>query len=124
MSSEASSASSWLTQYHLVDPETAYGNIIGSITSGERITLKARTSAGMGKISVEAATVNVEALFTELERVVEADLFGSTNSPNIEARGTTNYPNFLDSNDKTPLTVIFQQSGNNKISSGHFFLTQ
>jgi hypothetical protein len=78
----------------------------------------------MGKISVEAATVNVEALFTELERVVEADLFGSTNSPNIEARGTTNYPNSLDSNDKTPLTVIFQQSGNNKISSGHFFLTQ
>mgnify|MGYP000503353494 CR=1 FL=1 len=67
MSSEASSASSWLTQYHLVDPETTYGNIIGSITSGERITLKARTSAGMGKISVEAATVNVEALFTELE---------------------------------------------------------
>ena len=124
MSSEASSASSWLTQYHLVDPETTYGNIIGSITSGERITLKARTSAGMGKISVEAATVNVEALFTELERVVEADLFGSTNSPNIEARGTTNYPNSLDSNDKTPLTVIFQQSGNNKISSGHFFLTQ
>ena len=122
---ETGSESPWrLTEYHLVNPEEAYSDIVDSIRRGEGIILAAKVSAGMGKISVEAATVNIEALFTELERVVEADLFGSTNPPNIEARGTTNYPNSLDSNDKTPLTVILQQSGNNKISSGHFFLTQ
>lgn len=119
---EGNLADPCLTEYRLADPNRAIRDIIGSITSGERITLKARTSAGMGKISVKAATVNVKALFTGLERVVEADgLFEPNSSPRLEARGTTNYPSSSDS-DQRPLTVVFQQSDGNRVNSGHFFL--
>jgi hypothetical protein len=117
---EGNPAGPLLTQYHLVDPETAYGNIIGSITSGEVITLLAKASAGIGRTSVEAS-------FTDLRRIDEADgLFGSDDSPQLEARGVTKHPNSLysDDGDKRPLTVVLRQSDGNdgNIDSGHFFL--
>ena len=46
------SADSWLTQYDLVNPGKAYDDIIGSIKSGEVITLLAKVSAGIGRASV------------------------------------------------------------------------
>lgn len=111
-----------LTEYRLVDPEEACRDIVNSIKHGEGIILAARVSAGMGKISVEAATVNVKALFTGLERVVEAYGLFEPNSPSrLEARGTTNYPSSINS-DQRPLTVVFQLSDSNRVDSGHFFL--
>lgn len=122
------SASSWLTQYDLVDPEKAYKDITDSIKNGEKVTLAARVSAGIGEISVRAAItqveVEVEALFNGVCRVEADRLFGSDGSPQLEARGVTKHPNSLDSNDgdKKPLIVVFQQSDGNNIDSGHFFL--
>lgn len=118
------SADSWLTQYDLVNPGKAYDDIIGSIKSGEVITLLAKVSAGIGRASVRAAITQVKASFTNLHRIDEADgLFGSDGSPQLEARGVTKHPNSLDSDDgdRKPLIVVFQQSDNN-IDSGHFFL--
>ena len=116
-----------LTEYHLVNPEEAYSNIVGSIRRGEGIILAAKVSAGMGETSVKAAIYQVEASFTDLRRIDEADgLFGSDNSSQLEARGVTKHPNSLDSDDgdQRPLTVVFQQSDGNdgNINSGHFFL--
>mgnify|MGYP000977854457 CR=1 FL=1 len=129
MSSETSSlerGGSGLTQYHLVDPKTAYGNIISSITRREKVTLAAIVSAGIGEISVRAAItqVEVEVLFNGLDRVEADRLFGSDGSPQLEARGVTKHPNSLDSDDddKRPLIVVFQQSGGNEVDFGHFFL--
>ena len=120
------SADSWLTQYDLVDPEKAYKDIADSIKNGEKVTLAARVSAGIGEISVRAAItqVEVEALFNGVCRVEADRLFGSDDSPQLEARGVTKHPNPLDSNDgdKKPLIVVFQQSDGNNIDSGHFFL--
>ena len=120
------SADSWLTQYDLVDPEKAYKDITDSIKNGEKVTLAARVSAGIGEISVRAAItqVEVEALFNGVCRVEADRLFGSDDSPQLEARGVTKHPNSLDSDDgdKKPLIVVFQQSDGNNIDSGHFFL--
>lgn len=120
---ETGSESPWrLTQYHLVNPEEAYRDIVNSIRRGEGIILAAKVSAGIG----EAATriEEIAASFTELSRANEANLFGTDNSPQLEARGVTKHPNSLDSNDgdKKPLIVVFQQSDGNNIDSGHFFL--
>lgn len=82
-------------------------------------------SAGIGEISVRDATtqVEVEVLFNGLDRVEADGLFGD-DSPQIEARGVTNHSNPLGSNggNKQDLTVVIKLSGDNKISSGHFFL--
>lgn len=119
------SADSWLTQYDLVDPEKAYKDITDSIQNGEKVTLAARVSAGIGEISVRAAItqVEVEALFNGVCRVEADGLFGD-DSPQIEARGVTNHSDPLGSNggNKQDLTVVIKLSGDNKISSGHFFL--
>ncbi len=132
MSSETSSlerggsASSWLTQYDLVNPEKAYDDITNSIKNREKVTLAAIVSAGIGEISVRATItqVEVEVLFNGLDRVEADRLFGSGDSPQLEARGVTKHPNPLDSDDgdKKPLIVVFQQSDGNEINSGHFFL--
>lgn len=134
MSSETSSlerggsASSWLTQYDLVNPEKAYDGITNSIKNREKVTLAAIVSAGIGEISVRATItqveVEVEALFNGIYRVEADRLFGSDGSPQLEARGVTKHPNSLDSDDgdKKPLIVVFQQSDGNNIDSGHFFL--
>ena len=131
MSSETSSlerggsASSWLTRYDLVNPEKAYDDITNSIKNREKVTLAAIVSAGIGEISVRAAItqVEVEVLFNGLDRVEADGLFGD-DSPQIEARGVTNHSNPLGSNggNKQDLTVVIKLSGDNKISSGHFFL--
>lgn len=133
MSSETSSlerggsASSWLTQYDLVNPEKAYDDITNSIKNGEIVTLAAIVSAGIGEISVRAVItqveVEVEALFNGIYRVEADGLFGD-DSPQIEARGVTNHSDPLGSNggNKQDLTVVIKLSGDNKISSGHFFL--
>ena len=120
---ETGSESPWrLTEYRLVNPEEAYRDIVDSIRRGEGIILAAKVSAGMG----EAATriEEITASFTELSRANEANLFGTDNSPQLEARGVTKHPNSLDSDDgdKKPLIVVFQQSDGNNIDSGHFFL--
>ena len=119
------SADSWLAQYDLVDPEKAYKDITDSIQNGEKVTLAARVSAGIGEISVRAAItqVEVEALFNGVCRVEADGLFGD-DSPQIEARGVTNHSDPLGSNggNKQDLTVVIKLSGDNKISSGHFFL--
>ena len=134
MSSETSSlerggsASSWLTQYDLVNPEKAYDGITNSIKNREKVTLAAIVSAGIGEISVRATItqveVEVEALFNGIYRVEADRLFGSDGSPQLEARGVTKHPNSLDSDDgdKKPLIVVFQQSDSNRVNSGHFFL--
>ena len=130
MSSETSSlerggsASSWLTQYDLVNPEKAYDGITNSIKNREKVTLAAIVSAGIGEISVRATITQVEVLFNGLDRVEADRLFGSDGSPQLEARGVTKHPNSLDSDDgdKKPLIVVFQQSDGNNIDSGHFFL--
>ena len=131
MSSETSSlerggsASSWLTQYDLVDPGKAYDDITNSIRNGEKVTLAAIVPAGIGEISVRATItqVEVEVLFNGLDRVEADGLFGD-DSPQIEARGVTNHSDPLGSNggNKQDLTVVIKLSGDNKISSGHFFL--
>ena len=131
MSSETSSlerggsASSWLTQYDLVNPEKSYDDITNSIKNREKVTLTAIVSAGIGEISVRAAItqVEVEALFNGVCRVEADGLFGD-DSPQIEARGVTNHSDPLGSNggNKQDLTVVIKLSGDNKISSGHFFL--
>lgn len=119
------SADSWLTQYDLVNPKKAYEDITNSIQNGENVKLAARVSAGIGEISVRDATtqVEVEVLFNGLDRVEADGLFGD-DSPQIEARGVTNHSNPLGSNggNKQDLTVVIKLSGDNKISSGHFFL--
>ena len=119
------SADSWLTQYDLVNPKKAYEDITNSIQNGENVKLVARVSAGIGEISVRDATtqVEVEVLFNGLDRVEADGLFGD-DSPQIEARGVTNHSNPLGSNggNKQDLTVVIKLSGDNKISSGHFFL--
>ena len=134
MSSETSSlerggsASSWLTQYDLVNPEKAYDDITNSIKNREKVTLAAIVSAGIGEISVRATItqVEVEVLFNGLDRVEADRLFGSDGSPQLEARGVTKHPNSLysDDGDKRPLTVVLRQSDGNdgNIDSGHFFL--
>ena len=84
MSSETSSlerggsASSWLTQYDLVNPEKAYDDITNSIKNREKVTLVAIVSAGIGEISVRATItqVEVEVLFNGLDRVEADRLFG------------------------------------------------
>ena len=127
MSSETSSlerggsASSWLTQYDLVNPEKAYDDITNSIKNREKVTLAAIVSAGIGEISVRAAItqVEVEALFNGVCRVEADGLFGD-DSPQIEARGVTNHPD--PRGNKQALTVVIKLSGDNSISSGHFFL--
>lgn len=115
-----------LTEYHLVNPEKACSDIVKSIRRGEVIILVAKVSAGMGETSVKDATriEEIAASFTELSRANEASLFGTGDSPQLEARGVTKHPNSLDSNDgdKKPLIVVFQQSDGNNIDSGHFFL--
>lgn len=118
------SASSWLTQYDLVDPGKAYDDITNSIRNGENVTLAAIVSAGIGEISVRAVITKVEALFNGIYRVEADGLFGSDGSPQLEARGVTKHPNSLDSDDgdKRSLIVVFQQSDGNNIDSGHFFL--
>ena len=131
MSSETSSlerggsASSWLTQYDLVDPGKAYDDITNSIRNGEKVTLAAIVPAGIGEISVRATItqVEVEVLFNGLDRVEADGLFGD-DSPQIEARGVTNHSDPLGSNggNKQDLTVVIKLSGDNSISSGHFFL--
>lgn len=123
MSSETSSlerGGSGLNQYDLVDPKKAYKDIICSIQNGEKVTLAAIVSAGIGEISVRAFITQVEALFNGVCRVEADRLFGSDGSPQLEARGVTKHPNSLDSDDgdKKPLIVVFQQN----IDSGHFFL--
>ena len=128
MSSETSSlerggsASSWLTQYDLVNPEKAYDDITNSIKNREKVTLAAIVSAGIGEISVRATItqVEVEVLFNGLDRVEADRLFGSDGSPQIEARGVTNHPD--PRGNKQALTVVIKLSGDNSISSGHFFL--
>lgn len=131
MSSETSSferggsADSWLTQYDLVNPKKAYEDITNSIKNREKVTLEAIVSAGIGEISVRATItqVEVEVLFNGLDRVEADGLFGD-DSPQIEARGVTNHSDPLGSNggNKQDLTVVIKLSGDNKISSGHFFL--
>ncbi len=115
-----------LTEYHLVNPEEACSDIVNSIRRGEGIILVAKVSAGMGETSVKDATriEEIAASFTELSRANEASLFGTGDSPQLEARGVTKHPNPLDSDDgdKKPLIVVFQQSDGNEINSGHFFL--
>ena len=115
-----------LTEYHLVNPEKACSDIVNSIRREEGIILLAKVSAGMGETSVKDATriEEIAASFTELSRANEASLFGTGDSPQLEARGVTKHPNSLDSNDgdKKPLIVVFQQSDGNNIDSGHFFL--
>jgi hypothetical protein len=115
-----------LTEYHLVNPEKACRDIVDSIRRGEGIILVAKVFAGMGETSVKDATriEEIAASFTELSRANEASLFGTGDSPQLEARGVTKHPNSLDSNDgdKKPLIVVFQQSDGNNIDSGHFFL--
>lgn len=115
-----------LTEYHLVNPEKACSDIVYSIRRREGIILVAKVSAGMGETSVKDATriEEIAASFTELSRANEASLFGTGDSPQLEARGVTKHPNSLDSNDgdKKPLIVVFQQSDGNNIDSGHFFL--
>lgn len=115
-----------LTEYHLVNPEEAYRDIVKSIRRGEVIILVAKVSAGMGETSVKDATriEEIAASFTELSRANEASLFGTGDSPQLEARGVTKHPNPLDSDDgdKKPLIVVFQQSDGNEVDSGHFFL--
>ena len=117
-----------LTEYHLVNPEEACSDIVNSIRRGEGIILVAKVSAGMGETSVKDATriEEIAASFTELSRANEASLFGTGDSPQLEARGVTKHPNPLDSDDgdKKPLIVVFQQSDGNdgNINSGHFFL--
>ncbi len=115
-----------LTEYHLVNPKKACSDIVDSIRRGEGIILVAKVSAGMGETSVKDATriEEIAASFTELSRANEASLFGTGDSPQLEARGVTKHPNSLDSNDgdKKPLIVVFQQSDGNNIDSGHFFL--
>lgn len=115
------SADSWLTQYDLVDPEKAYKDIADSIQNGENVKLAAIVSAGIGEISVRAAItqVEVEALFNGVCRVEADGLFGD-DSPQIEARGVTNHPD--PRGNKQALTVVIKLSGDNSISSGHFFL--
>ena len=128
MSSETSSlerggsASSWLTQYDLVNPEKAYDDITNSIKNREKVTLVAIVSAGIGEISVRATItqVEVEVLFNGLDRVEADRLFGSDGSPQLEARGVTNHPD--PRGNKQALTVVIKLSGDNSISSGHFFL--
>ena len=128
MSSETSSlerggsADSWLTQYDLVNPVKAYNDINNSIQNGENVKLAARVSAGIGEISVRDATtqVEVEALFNGVCRVEADRLFGSDGSPQLEARGVTNHPD--PRGNKQALTVVIKLSGDNSISSGHFFL--
>lgn len=121
------SADSWLTQYDLVNPKKAYEDITNSIQNGEIVTLAAIVSAGIGEISVRAVItqveVEVEALFNGIYRVEADGLFGD-DSPQIEARGVTNHSDPLGSNggNKQDLTVVIKLSGDNKISSGHFFL--
>lgn len=127
MSSETSSierggsADSWLTQYDLVDPEKAYKDIADSIQNGENVKLAVEVPAGIGEISVRAAItqVEVEVLFNGLCRVEADGLFGD-DSPQIEARGVTNHPD--PRGNKQALTVVIKLSGDNSISSGHFFL--
>ena len=116
------SADSWLTQYDLVDPGKAYDDITYSIKNGENVTLAARVPAGIGEISVRAAItqVEVEALFNGVCRVEADRLFGSDGSPQLEARGVTNHPD--PRGNKQALTVVIKLSGDNSISSGHFFL--
>ena len=115
-----------LTEYHLVNPEKACSDIVKSIRRGEVIILVAKVSAGMGETSVKDATriEEIAASFTELSRANEASLFGTGDSPQLEARGVTKHPNSLDSDDgdKKPLIVVFQQSDGNEVDSGHFFL--
>ena len=115
-----------LTEYHLVNPEKACSDIVNSIRRGEGIILLAKVSAGMGETSVKDATriEEIAASFTELSRANEASLFGTGDSPQLEARGVTKHPNPLDSDDgdKKPLIVVFQQSDGNEVDSGHFFL--
>ena len=115
-----------LTEYHLVNPEKACSDIVKSIRHGEVIILVAKVSAGMGETSVKDATriEEIAASFTELSRANEASLFGTGDSPQLEARGVTKHPNPLDSDDgdKKPLIVVFQQSDGNEVDSGHFFL--
>ena len=110
----------------LNNPEKACSDIVNSIRRGEGIILLAKVSAGMGETSVKDATriEEIAASFTELSRANEASLFGTGDSPQLEARGVTKHPNSLDSNDgdKKPLIVVFQQSDGNNIDSGHFFL--
>ena len=123
------STDSWLTQYDLVNPKKAYEDITNSIKNGEIVTLAAIVSAGIGEISVRAVItqveveVEVEALFNGIYRVEADGLFGD-DSPQIEARGVTNHSDPLGSNggNKQDLTVVIKLSGDNKISSGHFFL--
>lgn len=117
------SADSWLTQYDLVDPGKAYDDITNSIRNGEKVTLAAIVPAGIGEISVRATITQVEASFNGLYRVEADGLFGD-DSPQIEARGVTNHSDPLGSNggNKQDLTVVIKLSGDNKISSGHFFL--
>lgn len=125
MSSETSSierggsADSWLTQYDLVDPEKAYKDIADSIQNGENVKLAVEVPAGIGEISVRAAITKVEASFNGLCRVEADGLFGD-DSPQIEARGVTNHPD--PRGNKQALTVVIKLSGDNSISSGHFFL--
>ena len=113
------SADSWLTQYDLVDPKKAYKDITYSIQNGENVKLAAIVSAGIGESSVRA----VIASFNGIYRVEADGLFGD-DSPQIEARGVTNHSDPLGSNggNKQDLTVVIKLSGDNKISSGHFFL--
>ena len=113
------SADSWLTQYDLVNPKKAYEDITNSIQNGENVKLAAIVSAGIGEISVRA----VIASFNGIYRVEADGLFGD-DSPQIEARGVTNHSDPLGSNggNKQDLTVVIKLSGDNKISSGHFFL--
>lgn len=114
------SADSWLTQYDLVNPVKAYDDIDRSIKNGENVELAARVSAGIGEISVrDAITQEVEASFNGLYRVEADGLFGD-DSPQIEAIGVTNHPD--PRGNKQALTVVIKLSGDNSISSGHFFL--
>lgn len=78
--------------------------------------------AGIGEISVRAAItqVEVETLFNGVCRVEADRLFGSDGSPQLEARGVTNHPD--PRGNKQALTVVIKLSGDNSISSGHFFL--
>ena len=113
------SAEPWLTQYDLVDPKKVYKDITCSIQNGENVKLAAIVSAGIGEISVRAAITQVEVLFNGLYRVEADGLFGD-DSPQIEARGVTNHPD--PRGNKQALTVVIKLSGDNSISSGHFFL--
>ena len=115
------SAEPWLTQYDLVDPEKVYDDITNSIKNREKVTLAAIVSSGIGEISVRATItqVEVEASFNGVCRVEADGLFGD-DSPQIEARGVTNHPD--PRGNKQALTVVIKLSGDNSISSGHFFL--